>query len=174
MTVAYALVAAVLASASSGCMTASVRIRGGPTLGTDGVVGWEMGAALGLGWSLTESTSLRSLPAVATSDRGTSFGTSLEVGAITERVAWHAGIAGEGASTGREIVSFVYGAGMRPLWFRERYSSDGKSTFLAHSRVSLAIGLEARAGLALDRDTESSRGLFALLPVLDLTTTIFD
>ncbi|HEY5920214.1 MAG TPA: hypothetical protein VIV11_01030 [Kofleriaceae bacterium] len=161
---------AVVANASLGCMTVTARVRGGPTLDSRGEPGWEVGVAAGIGWSVSSSLSVRSTPAVATSDRGGAFGTTLEVGALEEHLAWNAGLLF--VLGGTEHVRSAYGAALRPLWFDRRRSEDKFST--SEVRRSLAAGLEARAGIAIDSDADSSRGLFALLPVVDWTMMMSD
>ena len=163
------LLVTFVAAACPGCLTVGARVQGGPTLDTTGKVGWEVGVAAGIGYSVSERTSVRSLPHVAVSDRGVALGTSLEVGRIDRRVSWHAGMAAELATSEAEWTRSLYGAALHPLLFHHNSAEGEKFTVTAASTRALAVGVEARAGFA-QTETES-RGVFALMPVLDWTMT---
>ena len=159
---------ATLATVTSGCLTITTRLRSGPTLDSTGKAGWEVGVALGFGYSTSNQASLRGLAGAGVSDRGAGLGAAIEYGAIERAIAWHAGFAGELATSEDEVVRSLYGAAMRPLWFDADSSSEEKFSLVSHTRRALSVGVEARAGLVVEQGGES-RGLFALMPVLDLT-----
>jgi len=168
-----ALAFAALATTTTGCLTFTARVRGGPTVDTRGNGGFEVGVAAGFGYSTSRTTSVRTTPFASVGDRGLSFGTTLEVGRLDDAVAWHAGIAAELALRDDEVLRSAYGAVMRPLRFSSDYPENEKFSFASATRKALSAGVEVRAGFGLDQD-ESSRGVFGLMPVLDLTMTAAD
>lgn len=157
----------------SSCLTASARLRAGPTVDTGGEIGWELGVSAGIGVAVSDRTGVRAMPGFAASDRAAAaFTESIEFGAAGDRLDWVAGLTGELFGTGDEQAMWLFATAVVPvIGDARRDAGHEKIGFGGTSRWALGAGLETRAGVVAggpdgDRDR---RGIFAILPAIDLT-----